>query len=1609
MNIVKNIIDKNQFGAGMNLSNSSDVADFTNTDRNDITSMVNSAYKTIDTLALYARQKADSVIDLLSKVSADEMCDFNIKNGVFMMRLMHLNDQEKKITLQALGVDAMYNGDSTAITNSAMSPSYAENINYRTNFINELSVNNSNDSSFVKLNENGDNIGQTSLYYDDNDSGQFDRKISVTNPNSAVYKTKKMFEQHKINTLISRFHSDPNAPKNKLDVTTKYGLSHGRNLLTAKAEKSSAGYSTNGYDNPYCRVWTHHHQYDRLTRLIRPFTENDEKNNPMPISVYSFHQWDNFKTSIEDNYYANGNYNERLTSEQWGWKSDNDAWKYSVMGNNGIVNITPKYINGDDTNIHTKQCMFSIENLAWRDYNPYSFEKALSWEQRGPMGGRIMWFPPYGLSFNENTTAQWQNNTFIGRGEDVYTYANTTRTGSLNFMMVIDHPSIIDYVSRGGHLQDGNKELSDNDMHRFFAGCDEMSSGGKLSDYAKPTPLTDESLEVRETDKQKPELKKSPETKQDNSADIDITFYVFFPNNYAGYYDKPCNEVEAIPYLLYGKGAQMQKDGDLTTNLPLSFNDTFGNDGSGYEMSVAINKVSDNYIIGTNLNWANIKNNGNSYKPNYKKLWYYRIDGEYKVETKDSANRYINCYDQKLTVSDNYADTDCSNLNCNVESVQRAFTDEKENDYLYTLTEIALCLSNNDNIKKIIKGNTYSFISAESDTDVSTSVIRDDKISDLKKIFEGKDNYKLVKISASGFSSSHGNAASADENTKRNEALAQNRASTAIDWLKSCNKNWSDVECTISTSPAQQVSNDDKRNVSGFSAKANRCAKVVMTFSTSSKETLPNADQKPEIPDITEADISTLLFVIRHDLLSKGYTYIPGDELSDRRALYDVLQATIKDCIKELYPVTDEYPDLNNVLIQDDTIANSFRLTYQHISFNDIDDAQFEKLKENIIGNVYSEVLKQFKDEADFDNSLGSQIKETIKKDDAVQKEVKELNKLLSTNSINNSEVNEYNENKKQNLKVIDDLNQSKAKAQETIDINNSLIASYEADKKDKETRKAEIETKLKDKDANLSNDEKDELNNEFNDLKHEIDKLKKQIVTRKDENKHLKSLNDDRDKEINRLERENKKLDEKIDNANKNIKDQYSVTIRFANLNEKQIKNVIFNFLKKESDTDLYYKEDIYNAIKPELEKTQILIFPIAGVVEANVLITMSNTLWSVYNTAIAKYTGENGRQVNITKEKLQSSLNSVYITVNDNIKYEHTEPFMAFTFNDQEGCSSLGFGNEWLQKLIENLNSYSLVGEINWNKFRDLVNEAITQHMYTINVEYDESEAVTTIPNKLKDYKESTDNSEYLHFSKHIDENTQEVYYINDAETDPERKGRRWFLVDGEMTLEYVAKNREKNRATYNPNGEPDTNKLRYDQEYHFFRVLKEKDRMTYEKLMQKIQYFNPAYHSMTPEGFTARLTFLQQCMRQGNTVTASDTGAKSANNLAFGRAPYCVLRLGDFYNQMIVIDNISISYDPLQWDLNDCGVGVIPLLANVSMSFKMIGGSSMYGAVNRLQNAQTFNYYANSNLMDNRSDRPRYKWSENTNGALEDGHDLIKDYSYFYTSATYKKAKE
>jgi hypothetical protein len=159
----------------------------------------------------------------------------------------------------------------------------------------------------------------------------------------------------------------------------------------------------------------------------------------------------------------------------------------------------------------------------------------------------------------------------------------------------------------------------------------------------------------------------------------------------------------------------------------------------------------------------------------------------------------------------------------------------------------------------------------------------------------------------------------------------------------------------------------------------------------------------------------------------------------------------------------------------------------------------------------------------------------------------------------------------------------------------------------------------------------------------------------------------------------------------------------------------------------------------------------------------------------------------------------------------------------------------------------------------------------------------------------------------------------------------------------------------------------------ECDYFETIKEETPMVYDSLKEKLKFFNPAFHSTTPEGLNSRLTFLQQCLRPGDTipVTQKDGTLKynDAINTSFGAPPVLILRVGDFFHSKIIPDSLQLSYENL--DLNPEGIGIQPMIATVQFSFKFVGGQGLAGAVDKLQNALTFNYYANTEMYDDRAD--------------------------------------
>lgn len=314
------------------------------------------------------------------------------------------------------------------------------------------------------------------------------------NPVNLIERTQRLFQNNKVKTLINRFNSvldekDLNDLDSGYDKT--YGYSRGRNL---KNSDNKAVEFEGGYKSPYCRTWTAFHQYDRLSRLIRPFYNG--------TTVQTIDQTQKEYGTLRPN---NGEI--RLTNN-------------TVLDTLGFVRITPTG-NSKDKNHDIKKCMFSIENLAWRDIK--LDDAKISKEQQGPNGGRIMWFPPYNLKFTENVNVEWNSNKFIGRGEQIYTYTNTDRQGTLNFTLLIDHPSILNkYVGNQKNVAAKNLE---EDILRYFAGCGDLNGENSNNDKNKE----------RDTEYNNQNL--NPKLQQKTQQ---IAIIAFFPNNWTGrdYKDK---------------------------------------------------------------------------------------------------------------------------------------------------------------------------------------------------------------------------------------------------------------------------------------------------------------------------------------------------------------------------------------------------------------------------------------------------------------------------------------------------------------------------------------------------------------------------------------------------------------------------------------------------------------------------------------------------------------------------------------------------------------------------------------------------------------------------------------------------------------------------------------------------------------------------------------------------------------------------------------------------------------------------------------------------------------------------------------------------------------
>ena len=679
-------------------------------------------------------------------------------------------------------------------------------------------------------------------------------------------KTNDNFNYGKYKTLIARFHTKSMDSKDKNDITQtaisdKYGMSHGRNLLTINKTEE------NGYDNPYCRVWTYHHQYNQLARAIRPFGDANSQETLESMEQVGDYNTVGFRT---------------VESKEFGFKGGSSRLdKYGVLNyKNGLVNIAPtakikdyfEHRENDEKAVSTKKCMFSIENLAWKSENIVHDEYdqfGLSPEQKGPLGGRIMWFPPYDLTFSEDVSVNWNANQFIGRGEKVYTYTDTERRGNLSFTLLIDHPAILDYWT--GHERNGMKnqgvplapgngggvdkeDNQENTLLRFFAGCEILSA--KPQEFRKRVRKQKVTEDVK---KNPPE----PEVHEPTITEKAIHCVLYYPNNYSGVDDTPSKasgKVNAIYYLMNGIGTQkFINDKNDAEDIPTQIDSKTTN--SGYEVNGNISIVTKNL----NPDYETIKNtyadtvskerkgqyltdengnkkiadyggktytlakivgskamsmNGAATKSNltgathqwYRRRWYYRVDKAYE--------------NSQLSRPDSYVDTKDFGLNCN-----KGYKSVKENE---SIAKAFGLNTTDENTTLISFADMFVALEGKKAEQLLSGQFDSSNVKIVKELMENQERFKITEIKFEGHASYQGYAAS-------NNTLSNNRALTFKKWMQ--NNKFPEIDkATSGTKKESPKNNVDKGNNSDKTVKMWRSASVIIKYNETSIETAATAE-----------------------------------------------------------------------------------------------------------------------------------------------------------------------------------------------------------------------------------------------------------------------------------------------------------------------------------------------------------------------------------------------------------------------------------------------------------------------------------------------------------------------------------------------------------------------------------------------------------------------------------------------------------------------------------------------------------------------------------------------------------------------------------------------
>ena len=1363
-------------------------------------------------------------------------------------------------------------------------------------------------------------------------------------------KTNELLALKQAKTMISRFHDIDNV-ENTLTQSAVYknfGISHGRNLLTKDSyENGTASSVVNTYTNPYCRVWTNHHQYSKMKHLIRPFI-NDE----------TF-------ASIEG-----------LQKNWMMFRGDNGAKRlsdYTVLNKNGMVNITPTRDGVD-----VKKCMFSIENLAWKDVltdakGRYRYgvdgelmedgENALSAEQRGPNGGRIMWFPPYDLTFQETSSAKWSENEFIGRGEPVFTYINSTRSGTLEFTILVDHPSVVNYWT----MNKENTEENEQSLLRFFAGCEAIEPDADVVEQALYEVSKGETRDPAEV-----------------NAEKDIVFYTFFPNNFSG---MDMSGEEAMQWLFGGQGSARKV---VTPSVSI-------NDGTP---KIKLAKKTDVTLPSGGTCVFKYELVNTSVPP---------------VCTKEDAEGII----ESINVDDN-----------NKEIIVTIKANESDNAKIATITLSSSTVTNGVTIKVGVQGkknndllNSDEFLGWE-DEEIDASAISSEEY------FLGYE-MSVNPMSINSFSYSE---------SARNDVWYLDKIYNIADAEKKYENlsEFEEVAVITLDGISDGVDNISLQNINDY----NIVSEGYLDSFEDAEEFQYRIDELNNEIELIDIDIfglqerierlntdleevetdSSAYYGIRNEIaqLSEEIETLNITKSNKEKQIegYETIAESVEETQDELMRLAEtiegvidcdrEYSKTTPLFIYFDydsskaysgaTLVTSASEAYAMYKMNDLktfttnneEYIPFEFLfeKDNIAcktknsktseeyywtvecSELSTEIeMLEFKNKKEFSKSkfdFGHNRDES-------EYYVKFGGQTFEFKTATNKKTGESKSAKQQAVEFINNNNIikeffTKQEFEQSGELYGKIDDAYEyyyyklvkVDKKD-------VQDKIK---TVLDSEGDDEYivkkyyeNHKFGTLE-EFGYGKNYGVIQFFYNGKLHPTGEKYETVqdfIARCDLSENAYERKITDSSISIKTN-GVSKYVSSEKTDSSANI-----EAEIYWDLVNPEYSYpvdnnkkNEKLSEMNYYDMESFGLNSTLEVVKKEMGDDSITFSFGEVYAALKGNKEKEYVLSCERgvLKRVLELDGVELEEKVKEaEERINYLKSVFNPQDGIK-----NSEITEVLT-LGTASSHGSADKNK------ELSNNREKTI------KSFLTTFP-IMKDVDMSKVDTDGIETNEIIQ---VESAFDKDVSEISAKKGRhsRVTIVVGEKDItnrQIERMKQEEERMQQEIKAKKKDR--RYDNEMLFFNLLKENDSIAYKRLIDKVKYFSPAFHSITPEGFNARLTFLQQCTRQGPTSTASDTpNGSTASNLAFGRAPYCVLRLGDFLNTKIVITSVNITYPDSMWDLNPEGIGAQFMMAKVSMQIHILGGSDISAPIKRLQNAVSFNYYANTSVYDNRSDHAVY----------------------------------